>query len=782
MIKSLLSASLLLATASAGATSGAPGVERVNYANSVQEHKISSARPERASMLLDKGVSLSVKNGMKHLNVVGRPNPGKVSLSPAGAEATIPVGYVLYESFEGWDGKNINWTPEGWEITQGTASDSDETWHPNAHKAPQPAPAEGKYYYGINFSYDTQDEWLISPYVTVGDDMELSYWYYLNPLYLFNLDNVDWDKYDFTGDKEVAATLQIWAQAEGEDWVELYDHSDKFKDYSLSELIIADSKYLTKHTLSLNNYYGKKTRVAFRYTGSNGDTMFVDAIGIGLPSLEGVTYASPESTLYWGFDRFPFLNGISSAIAMYPVYSPLTWTNLCQNDKATFTWKYSDPDTGDFVTSENPEKLTVTYHPDYSSEETILNNLYYPPTLKAEMNSATPSEYQAPYVYFQAGGAPGLDLEDGTVFDPCLIPFNHHLLGVARTTVEDAEAGDKAVPVFGYDANTDKYWLEYALDGQEAQPGDYSKLEGIGNLFIPDSHMPAIVYGTDIYGFGQITDDAELTATVYALNSEMSLDYNTFEVVQRKKIKGSAVLSDDNTESNYICIPFDFDEPVVMIATKEHPAYLVMLEGFNSDKVIYFVPLQSDFPDPDHQCRGYILNHTSIGSSPAYYSVKQMTYRDNGEDVNLYSSFCLGLNIFYPWLTTDCTSIKLNDEQPTVEVPLGSYYDSSKLNVEAPEGISATVAGRYDKCILTVKRDDASRNITGNIIVKAPGVEVTIPVESQYSASVGGINADASSISEIYDLAGRRLQSLPQTSGVYIVKFSDGSKQKFVVK
>ena len=50
--------------------------------------------------------------------------------------------------------------------------------------------------------------------------MSLSFYVYYSPMYLFNLDEeyVDWDTFSFIGEKVVTATLQVWAQAEGEDW------------------------------------------------------------------------------------------------------------------------------------------------------------------------------------------------------------------------------------------------------------------------------------------------------------------------------------------------------------------------------------------------------------------------------------------------------------------------------------------------------------------------------------------------------------------------------------
>ncbi len=257
--------------------------------------------------------------------------------------------------------------------------------------------------------------------------MILSYWLYLDPMFLFNMNNVDWDTLEFIGEREVAATLQIWVQPEGGEWVML-------KDLSLLELMDLSPTALEKNTCSLADYAGKKVKVAFRYVGIDGNTMFIDAVGVGYPSLEDVSYMDPFSTLYWGFERGTSLTGLGAAIAQYPVYAPLTWTNMSYIEGATFSWKYCDPITAEFVTDDNPDELVVTYVP--------------------ELNVS-------------------------------LFPFSFHDRGLAITTVDDESIGDSAIPVFGYNSNADRYWLNYSLNGEEPIDGIYSKLEGIANVLFP---------------------------------------------------------------------------------------------------------------------------------------------------------------------------------------------------------------------------------------------------------------------------------------------------------
>ena len=112
---------------------------------------------------------------------------------------------------------------------------------------------------------------------------------------------------------------------------------------------------------------------------------------------------------------------------------------------------------------------------------------------------------------------------------------------------------------------------------------------------------------------------------------------------------------------------------------------------------------------------------------------------------------------------------------------LGSYYDGSALTVEAPEGVTATVSGRYDKCVLSVVLDDAAFD-EGSVIVKGPGVEVEIPVKNSLSTAIKDIQAQNAAVEAVYDLSGRRIIASEATPGIYMVKYTDGTTRKLMVK
>lgn len=777
-----LTAATAIVVAAADITPQLPYLEKAAAEVTVRTVKSSKGNGVKR---LAPGVTLSASHGIKRLNSVRSLNSVSSTVKSNAMRKTNSTsdGMPLFESFEGWNGEDLEWTPDGWTVDMRGNVPRAESWNVTVPSAWLPAPVDGNYSYGINFSAGQQDEWLISPEVEVGENMLLSFWAYINPMFLYNLDNVDWNAYEFTGDREVAATLQIWAQADGGEWTMLHDYAEEYENLTLADLVMLTPQNLEKKTVSLADFSGKKVKVAFRYVGTDGDSIIIDAVGIGYPVLEDVSYMDPFSTLYWGLERGWQLTGLQGDLAAYPVYAPLTWQNMSYIEGASFSWEYCDPATSEMVTTDqDPDMLTLTYEPDYTSDFTKKNNFFYPPVLHASAPNASQASYASPYLYFQAGGKPERTLNDGSEFEASLIPFGFNNLGISMVMLDDEQIGDPAIPVFGHNANTDQYWLNYSLNGSEQMEGDYSRLEGIGNIFFA-TEAPLVVNGLTVHGWGLIDADAELTAVIYGLDEEMSSDFTTFTEIASATIKGSDVMAEYSDATGYLALPFNFDSPVVVQATAEHPAFVFMLKGFNSEKVKYFVPLQSATPDPNYLCFGYILNHIDlsnhIADRPAYYSFKPMVYKVGDEYVDPYASFLIGIDGEYPWLTADCEEIVIDPQGTEVKVALGSYYDGSRLSVEVPAGVEASVEGRYDKCVLTVWHNDAEVVAEGNVVVKGPGVEVSIPVREDSGNAVTSV-ASGKTVVGIYDLSGRCVSKAD--NGVFIVKYSDGSVRKTVCK
>lgn len=581
-------------------------------------------------------------------------------------------------------------------------------------------------------------------------------------------------------------------KAEGdEEWTLIQDIADRYKDYTGMELYLTDLTGMEKQTVSLADYVGKKVQFGFRYVGKDGDSMWFDAVRVGITPLEAVSYSLPANTFYWGYTSD--FSELPVEIAQVPVFEPVTFTNTSEED-ATYLWSYVDPITGEEATNDNQINLELVYQPDYTSTETMVNNLKYPPTLIASAPGKADGIY-TPNMFIQAGGASVYE-EDGTVNEFTVFPFAKKSANVGGITVTDDKIGAMAIPVFGHNMHTNEYWYNYtAGDDEDASPETcYNRLEGIANVYLPELGKSLVVNGVQVYGYGLIHADAELKFSIYGLMQKydgagnptaISTDPADYKVIATKTIKGSDIIYAEGNpdQKDYLCLPFNFDEPAVVTATEAYPAFFFMLEGFNSDAVEYFMPLQTRNSLPGVKNLAYMLSHIDFevaSGRGAYYSVKPLLYVEDGDLYRPESAFAFGLMAEFPWLTCDKTDVTIGAEESDVTVALGSYYDGSKLTVEATEGLVAEVAGRYNECVLTISRAaDTTAALDGTVTVKGPGVEVSVNVHADELSSISEAIGTTGVATEAYDLFGRR--ATKAANGLYIIKYNDGSVRKQVV-
>ena len=206
---------------------------------------------------------------------------------------------TLSENFESWDGTAADWLPEGWtEINtnaeQAAMEEGRFTWHVATKRQGQtiPAPVEGSKFAIVYYAYATigeskkedlaQDEWLVSPVFTAGEEAKLTFQHGYSPLYLFDLnnENIDWGTWTFTNSKP-STTLKVMARETGGEWTELYDVFNEWKDYGLKDLFdnYSESSYHPTE-LSLEQFAGKSMQIAFRFVGKYGNTMEIDAVRV----------------------------------------------------------------------------------------------------------------------------------------------------------------------------------------------------------------------------------------------------------------------------------------------------------------------------------------------------------------------------------------------------------------------------------------------------------------------------------------------------------------------
>ncbi|MDY3732660.1 MAG: hypothetical protein SO001_06235 [Alloprevotella sp.] len=152
-----------------------------------------------------------------------------------------------------------------------------------------------------------QDEWLVSPVFTAGEEAKLTFQHGYSPLYLFDLnnENIDWGTWTFTNSKP-STTLKVMARETGGEWTELYDVFNEWKDYGLKDLFdnYSESSYHFTE-LSLEQFAGKSMQIAFRFVGKYGNTMEIDAMRVtgkqgSAAGIGKISASAPEVTVHDG--------------------------------------------------------------------------------------------------------------------------------------------------------------------------------------------------------------------------------------------------------------------------------------------------------------------------------------------------------------------------------------------------------------------------------------------------------------------------------------------------
>ena len=124
-------------------------------------------------------------------------------------------------------------------------------------------------------------------------------------------------------------------------------------------------------------------------------------------------------------------------------------------------------------------------------------------------------------------------------------------------------------------------------------------------------------------------------------------------------------------------------------------------------------------------------------------------------------------------MVCDQTEAEVHEGKP-VQISLGSYYNGADLTIDAPDGITATAAGRYDNCLLTL---NATKDVEGIVTVSAPGVKKKIKVKG--TSGIIDIKADSdAAVTDIYTIDGRKVNAAQAQQGIYILRRADGTTAK----
>lgn len=708
------------------------------------------------------------------------------AIKPTQAQKT---GVSLFESFENAELTNFNseesqtWLPENWTRESKTQSEpaTINKWFRYAQASTYyPAPTDGSNFMMLlPIGKTEQDEWLISPSVKIQEGEILSFHALLSPLYFFKTGREYQDEnngYEWI-EQVIRQRFRVMIKEGDNDWTVLYDFAEALMGKTVKEITELEeemSAALKEYSFPLDAYAGKEIRIGFQYLGSEGNSMFLDEVRVGLPEMT-TSYIPNFCTQYYGTVSNALPQAAPEPIALMPPFAPLYWMNLSDYvEDASYTWTYANPEGEGTLTTDEDELMDVYYSPRYNEEGLFISrdNWYDNPTLTAEAPGYAGSSFTAPGK-FQVGGR-GEAQVGGETMQFGLMPLSPAQYGLNfASLIREDEFG--TFPIFGYGAGTDKFWTDYTFNGQNEE-GEYAHLTAIMNFMYPAA-SPLVVSGGWVNAYGKVNPDAEFTYEIYPMVEVEDGYVPADKPMAAATCKGEDFLISDEGIFAYFTIPFKFATPVLIDET--YPSYIVKLSGFRSPEVTYFAPMQTWKP----AMVGYgflekeISFNGNVGTSLSSIANIPNEYGD------MAGAFALNLDGCYPWLECDTEEIDLG-AGTTADVNMESYYNAEQLTVECSSWINASVSGQGNKCKLSVSAAEYDSDIrAGFVKVYAPGVSKEFTVV-QKKSSIEDIITDNgnATVVAVYTLSGAQVSTDNLAPGIYIARYSDGSARKLYVK
>lgn len=188
------------------------------------------------------------------------PTPISVKTKDGGIRSDIPwVGVVdfkndiINETFD-------TWPPTDWEIVDGSESQGLQHWHQDG--------TDNMY---ASVQYDdgdgvarNQDEWLITPSITIEENTFLTFQFHSNPYWMVDPNN--------------NADVIVQISSDGTTWTEIWNEDDFEFEYDV----------WTEVYLSLGDYVAQDIQIAFQYVGTDACWFYIDDVRV---------YAIPEFDL-----------------------------------------------------------------------------------------------------------------------------------------------------------------------------------------------------------------------------------------------------------------------------------------------------------------------------------------------------------------------------------------------------------------------------------------------------------------------------------------------------
>lgn len=726
-----------------------------------KEALVDAGKPMTKGELTEKIVTMP--NGIRIKGVSGIPAVGNIlnpEMKAAPQAASSREGFVLYEDFEAWSGQDAAWLPEGWTVDHKDSPASNRGW-----KMTQPLSAYD-YISSKCLTYElfeeAVDEWVITPEVTVTPGMELCWSTMTSPYFYdwsyFNQTTFQLDEYVIVNDIKVNVSIDG-----GNTWIPVFSHAENLLNTAPDFFAMFDYT-VRPFKLPLDAFVGATVKIGFQITGADGNTTFLDNVSIGLPPTN-TAYVRPLSNLFFGLSETD--ENVPASIMVGPVFQPVKYSNYTKTKNAEFLWTYTDS-SGEEKTS-TEEDLTVTYQTDFTSEFSTRNNLYNFPVLRGESGVTSPDEFTFSGFY-QAGGKGEYERYYTDTQDIEIIDLG--LTIIDPVTEGSATYANIALPYFGYNNESDRYWSEYTFGG-DWDEDNWHHLEKIADFFY-SPETPMVIDGVRTIAFGKVNKNARFTAEIYLLDTSYRISN---EPIATAICTGDDIkITNRDSANDLLALNFKFEEPIV-ISKAVAPQFIVAIGGFRDPvNVEYFSPEMSSISNPNKLGLGWLGSQLCWTGELMPFSWSSVANYTNDELVSFY----IMLDATFPWLECENTEVTVIPGQDAT-VDFNSYYDGSQLTFEGlPEWLEATATGRYDKTVVKFTASGVADKSDAIVTVTAPGVGKNIKVLVDTSGIADIIRNPESGEVAIYSLDGKRVGVDNLAPGIYIRR--EGLKAtKFIV-
>lgn len=296
----------LLMCAGIAATSWAVTPAKINP--SLPQSNVTVLQTEKHSKTVSRQVVRDAAGHIYRRNVVEGHARGAHRVAPVCRESADSER-TYYEGFEGYyEALGLNWLPSGWTkidtpehtpTPENVAHNINNSWY--AYYSLDgwgfSATTDGECDAFIHFGYDSgttgygctaarQDEWLVSPAITLSDNETLRFLHEAEP---FSVYPIDWNAWDVESRDHAECNMKVMLSTDGgENWTEIWDYEQNYIANVTNDYIMDSMMEWNEFAVSLSDYAGQTVNIAFRYLRDEGDfvgnSMCVDAVIVDHPA------------------------------------------------------------------------------------------------------------------------------------------------------------------------------------------------------------------------------------------------------------------------------------------------------------------------------------------------------------------------------------------------------------------------------------------------------------------------------------------------------------------